>query len=76
MKNVTVTLPEEVAHWAKVWAAKHNTSMSRMLGNLLLEKMNDELRYQRAMNSFLSREPIRLKEEGQYYPSREGIHDR
>jgi len=76
MRNVTITLPEDVVHWAKVWAAKHNTSMSRMLGNLLQEKMNNELRYQRAMNSFFSREPVLLKREGRKYPSRESLHDR
>lgn len=76
MKNVTITLPEDVVHWAKIWAAKNNTSMSRMLGNLLKEKMDNELQYHRAMNSFLSRGPVLLKTPGGKYPSREDLHDR
>jgi plasmid stability protein len=26
MKNVTINLDEEVARWARVWAARHDTS--------------------------------------------------
>jgi len=37
MKNVTLALPDAVAQWARVWAAKHDTSVSRMLGNMLQE---------------------------------------
>jgi len=32
MRNVTVTMEEDVAKWARVWAAEHDTSVSRMLG--------------------------------------------
>ena len=35
MKNVTIKLEEDVANWARVWAAEHNTSISRILGVLL-----------------------------------------
>ena len=45
MKNVTVTLDDRVADWARVWAAQHRTSVSRMLGNLLAEKMAQDERY-------------------------------
>ena len=38
MKNVTITLEENVAKWAKVWAAKNDSSLSRMLGNDLKKK--------------------------------------
>ena len=39
LRNVTVTLEEEVAKWARIEAARRDTSVSRLLGELLKEKM-------------------------------------
>ncbi len=76
MKNVTVSLPEEVARWSRVWAAEHNTSVSRMLGLFLKEKMDSEKQYFQAMNSFINKEPVMLKEKGESYSSRDSLHER
>lgn len=38
MKNVTITLPENVAAWARVEAAKAGKSLSRFIADLLAEK--------------------------------------
>jgi len=43
MKNVTITLEEEVARWARIMAAKENTSVSRLVGELLREKMLERM---------------------------------
>ena len=43
MKNVTITLDEEVARWARIRAAERDTSLSRLVGKLLREKMLDDL---------------------------------
>ena len=75
MKNMTITLEEEVADWARVWAAKSRSSVSRLVGELLKQKMQDEAGYQLAMNQFLSRRPVLLKRAGTY-PSRDVIHER
>ena len=75
MKNVTITVDEEVALWARVWAAKHNTSVSRILGELLKEKMSQEEGYEAAMKQFLSRKSYVLKKT-RCYPKREELHDR
>ena len=75
MKNVTITLDEKVAEWARVWAAKSNTSVSRLVGELLKQKMQDESGYKIAMNQFLSRRPVILEKSGNY-PSREELHER
>ncbi len=40
LRNVTVTLEEDVAQWARIEAARQNTSVSRMLGALLKERMS------------------------------------
>ena len=76
MRNVTITLEEEVARWARVRAAEHDTSVSRLVGEMLKEKMIEEERYERAMQEYLGRTPRRLKPEGHSYPSREDLHDR
>lgn len=39
LQNVTVTLEEEVARWARIEAARRDTSVSRLLGELLKERM-------------------------------------
>jgi hypothetical protein len=76
MKNVTVSLDEETARWARVWAAKHDTSVSRMLGKLLEEKMAEERDYSKAKEQFLSREPRELKPRSGKLPSRGEVHER
>ena len=75
MKNVTLSIPDEVAKWARVWAAEHDTSVSKMLSDLLKERMESAKNYQNAMATFLSRVPVELKKvEG--YPSRATLYDR
>lgn len=39
LRNVTVTLEEDVAQWARIEAARLDTSVSRLLGALLKERM-------------------------------------
>jgi len=76
MKNVTVSLDDEVAHWVRIWAAKQNTSISQLLGSLLRRQMHEENGYQAAMQQFLSRTPKALKPKGECYPSRESLYER
>jgi hypothetical protein len=40
LRNVTVTLEENVARWARIEAARRDTSVSRLLGALLKERMS------------------------------------
>ncbi len=75
MKNMTITLNEETAKWARVWAAENNSSVSRLVGELLREKMERELAYGAAKSQHLSAEPKALKHEGNY-PSRDELHER
>lgn len=75
MKNVTITLDEDVADWARIWAAKSRTSVSRLVGELLKRRMLEEAGYQAAMKQYLSRKPKLLKKSGKY-PSREALHER
>jgi hypothetical protein len=73
-RNVTVSLDEEVALWARLEAARRDTSVSRLLGDLLKEQMSREKRYEKAMRSALARRPF-LKSEGKYL-GRDEVHER
>ena len=53
MKNVTITLEEDVARWARIRAAELNTSMSRLLGEMLRQMMQEEEGYHAAMRANL-----------------------
>ena len=74
MKNVTVTMEDTVADWARVEAARRNTSVSRMIGEMLSDKMRHDDAYERAMRHWLSRDRPWMSD-GEY-PAREEAHDR
>jgi hypothetical protein len=76
VKNVTITLDEEVARWARIRAAELNTSVSRLLGEMLERLMLEEQNYHAAMKQYLSGEARVLNEAGTEYPKREELHDR
>ena len=74
MKNVTVTMEDDVADWARMEAARRNTSVSRMIGELLADKMRHDDAYDRAM-----REELEFKSIGTsdgHAPAREPLYER
>jgi hypothetical protein len=73
MRNVTITMEEEVADWARMEAARRKTSVSRLVGELLAEKMRHDDAYERAMNEWLQRKAPLFVSEGPY-PKREEIY--
>ena len=76
MKNVTITMDEDTARWARVEAARRGTSVSRLVGELLRERRLADSRYKTAMRRYRKREPVRLKQHGEHYPDRDALHDR
>jgi hypothetical protein len=76
MKNITITLDEKAAAWARKHAARNNLSLSRFVGELLEKTMRESREYELAMRQFLAREPVPLKRNRARYPSREKLHDR
>jgi hypothetical protein len=70
MKNVTVTMEDSVAEWARLEAARRNTSVSRLVGELLAEKMRSDDAYERALQDWLHRERTWASDGGDY-PGRE-----
>jgi len=71
---VTVTMEDSVADWARMEAARRNTSVSRLVGEVLAQQMRHDDAYDRAM-----REALEFRSWGQ--PSgpclkREQMYDR
>jgi hypothetical protein len=76
MKNVTITLDEKTATWARVYAAEHNTSVSRLVGELLAQRMRELSEYDHAMRTWLAKRPVKLNRDGKPYPGRDELHER
>jgi hypothetical protein len=76
VKNITITLDEKTAAWARSHAAERDMSLSRFVGELLEKTMRESREYRSAMRSYLSRQPTRLKNSGARYPRRDELHDR
>jgi hypothetical protein len=77
LKNVTITLDEDVARWARIWAAERDTSVSRLVGELLREKMLEDRSYETtAMREYLARPPRKLRRRATTYPRRTDLYGR
>ena len=61
MKNITITLDEQAAAWARVQAAEQNMSLSRYLGEVLRDKMRHSREYEKAMREALAEKPLELE---------------
>jgi hypothetical protein len=58
LRNVTLTLEEDVARWARIRAAEGAVSMSRLLSEMLRERMREDEGYGKAMERSLERKPF------------------
>ena len=76
MRNVTLTLDEDVARWARIRAAELDTSVSRLLGDFLRQLMEDDAAYERAREDYLAAPATALSRRGSTYPARDQLHDR
>ena len=76
MKNVTITLDEQTASWARIEAARQDTSVSRLVGQMLRERMERDDAYDAAMRHFRAVRPVPLKRRSERYPPREALHER
>jgi predicted transcriptional regulator len=73
MKNVTITVDDAVLEWVRIDAAKRNTSVSRLVGEMLAEKMQREDAYARAMREWQS-DNVTLTSNMQPLPRRAEIY--
>jgi hypothetical protein len=74
LKNVTITLPEEVAHWARKRAAEENTSVSRLVGKMLEAQMRHSDDYQEAYEKWRELKPMDF--DAEHRLTREEAHAR
>lgn len=72
MKNVTVTMEDSVLEWARLEAARRNTSVSRLVGEMLAEKMRHDDAYARALQDWQHRERA-WASDGKAYPKRAAV---
>ena len=73
---MTIVLDDETARWARIEAARQDTSVSRLVGGLIREQMAREDRYERARRSYLAQPSTDISSHSGAYPSREEIHRR
>jgi plasmid stability protein len=76
VKNVTIVLDEEVARWVRIRAAEHDTSVSRFVGDLLRQMMEEQQQYEQAWNTFSSVQAKLLRKRGETLPARDDVHER
>jgi hypothetical protein len=76
LKNVTVTLDEETARWARIEAARADMSVSRFIGEMLKERRDRSSDYDAARARYFSQEPGIHRQPGLTLPGRDGLHDR
>jgi hypothetical protein len=76
MKNITITLDEKTAAWARKLAAERGMSLSRFIGELLQQNLRQAREYERAMRRFFATQPTALKRPGDKYPTRDELYDR
>jgi hypothetical protein len=75
MNKITIAIGEDVVRWGRRGAAERETSLSRLVGELLREKMTEEENYQTARRQYLSQPLKALKNPEGNYPQRYELHE-
>jgi len=73
MKNVTITVEDVTLEWVRIEAAKRNTSVSRLVGEMLTDKMQFDDAYARALREWVA-DTSSFNSGGQAYPEREAAN--
>ncbi|MBI4905926.1 MAG: hypothetical protein HY820_19990 [Acidobacteria bacterium] len=74
-KNITIKISAETAHWARVKAAKENTSVSKLVGEMLEKGMKREDSYWAAYERFKTIVPT-ARVSAKKRMTREKVHER
>ena len=74
-RNVTVTLPPEIARWARIYAARLGLSTSRMIAELLTSQMKRDDHYDAAMKEFFADPPKQISKQSRRYPTRDELYE-
>jgi hypothetical protein len=74
-KNVTIRISDEAARWARRKAGEENTSVSRLVGEMLERQMRLTDEYWRAFEHWRSNSPLAARGAAERL-SREEVHER
>ena len=75
LKNVTITVSEEALKWARRKAADENTSVSRLVGAMLEEKMRLTDEYWKAFERWKQIKPVKGFKVSDAF-TRDEVHER
>jgi hypothetical protein len=75
MKKVKFILDNEVARWARIRATERNVGISRLLRDMLREKMQEEEAYLLIMDQYLAAGPNILEKAEGNLPPQEAVHE-
>jgi hypothetical protein len=70
MKNVTITVEDGTLEWVRIEAARRNTSVSRLVGEMLTDKMQHDDAYARAQREWLA-DTSSFSSNGTPFPTRD-----
>ena len=76
MRNLTISIDDETARWARIEAARNDKSVSAYVGDLLRDQMSLAQAYESAHASWRSRDITTLRSQPNTYPDREDLHIR
>ena len=74
-RNLTIRISEETFLWARRKAAEENTSMSRLVGQMLERQMRLTDEYWQAFERWKTKRPVAAEGAGERM-SREELHER
>lgn len=75
LKNITITVSQEAARWARRKAADENTSVSKLVGQMLEREMRLTDEYWKAFEDWKTIQPVPGLDASQRL-SREEAHER
>lgn len=75
MRNVTITLSEDLVSKARVEAARHGKSLSRFVSELVEQRVGRTLTGKEAIERFLAGPLMELTDEHGNAPSRDRLND-
>ena len=76
MRNVTITLPDDLARWLRVRAAADGRDVPEWIVDLLAEMRRRDDEYEAAMKEFLAVKPRKMEWIDGRKPTRDELHDR
>ena len=76
MKNVTITLPDDLERWLRVRAAADGRGVSEWIADLLAETKRRDDEYEIARREFFAIKPWKMEWVDGRKPTREELYDR